>query len=301
MLLELLRAWLRGSKTVPLPQAQPRFSFVICSVDEARFACVSANLHQRMPGREGHDWELIRIPDARSLAEGYNRGLARSRGEFIVFCHDDIELLQGDVAARLLAHLATHDVLGVAGTTCLKDSHWISAGSPAIHGQVLQPIGRDGDGGGYVLNVFCQHARAAAKVVAPVQAVDGLFMAARRSVAEALRFDEVTFDGFHLYDLDFSYRAFLQGYRVGICHDVLIYHQSSGNKDERWRRQAVRFEDKFAVQLSRHGREPAGPPLVYQLAVTDRAQGLAAFEGVLRGEVTFEVTFGQGNTEPAPD
>ncbi len=284
VLLAMLRGLLQGKQS-PSGARTPqklRFSFVICSVDDARFARVSANLQACM---QGERWELIRIPDARSLAEGYNRGLAQSRGQFVIFCHDDIEFLQADVGVRLQAHFAVSDVLGVAGTTCLKDSHWISAGTPSIHGQVLQPAGRDGDGGGYVLNVFCQHGAGVPAV--PVQAIDGLFIAARRDVAEALRFDESVFDGFHLYDLDFSYRAFLKGLRVGICHDLLIYHQSHGDKGEAWRRHALRFEEKFAAQLTAHGSAEAGPPKVFQVRVADKSQGLAAFEGVLRGEVVF--------------
>lgn len=283
MLRNLLRARTpaSGASSTPKPDRM-RYSFVTCSVDDTRFARVSASVAACMGGER---WELIRIPDARSLAEGYNRGLAQSRGQYIIFCHDDIEFLQADVGARLQAHFAVHEVLGVAGTTCLKDSHWISAGTPSIHGQVLQPVGRDGDGSGYVLNVFCQ--RGGAVPATPVQAVDGLFIAARRDVAEALRFDEAVFDGFHLYDLDFSYRAFLRGFRVGICHDLLIYHQSHGDKGEAWRRHALRFEEKFAAQLATHGGAASGPPLVRQVSVADKPQGLAAFESVLRGDVVF--------------
>ena len=259
----------------------PRLSIIICSIDDSRYANVSANL-QRHLGSLSH--ELIRIRDARSLAEGYNRGMDLSKGELLVFCHDDIEILQPDFVTRLLRHLERCDVVGVAGTTRLRDSHWGSAGVPATHGQVLQPLEA---GEGYVLNVFCQDEHAGERKEdgeGHIQALDGLFIAARRDAAQALRFDEATFDGFHLYDLDFSFRAHLGGYRVGVCHDILIYHQSNGRKDEVWQRYGVRFEDKFAGQLS---VEPAGPPLVYQVRVRDKAEGLAAFERVLSGDMVF--------------
>jgi len=256
----------------------PRLSVIICSIDDDRFANVSANLRQHF---RGLSHELIRIDDAGSLAEGYNRGMARSRGELLIFCHDDIEVLQPDFLRRLLAHLERCDVVGVAGTTRLKDSHWGSAGAPATHGQVLQPLEA---GEGYVLNVFCQDEHPVEEAAGAIQALDGLFIAARRPVAQAVRFDEHTFDGFHLYDLDFSFRAHLAGYRVGVCHDILIYHHSNGRKDEVWRRYGVRFEDKFAGRLS---VEPAGPPLVYQVRVRDKAGGLAAFERVLSGDMVF--------------
>jgi GT2 family glycosyltransferase len=77
------------------------------------------------------------------------------------------------------------------------------------------------------------------------QALDGLFFAARRSVFERLEFDAVNFDGFHFYDLDFTYRAFLAGLRVRIQCDILIIHASSGSFDEVYLRYAERFAAKF--------------------------------------------------------
>ena len=47
---------------------------------------------------------------------------------------------------NLLRHLARCDVVGVAGTTRLKDSHWGSAGVPSTHGQVLQSLDNLGAG-----------------------------------------------------------------------------------------------------------------------------------------------------------
>ncbi len=46
-----------------------------------------------------------------------------------------------------------------------------------------------------------------------IQALDGVFMAMRRKVATSIPFDEALFDHFHLYDLDFSFRAYRQDLR----------------------------------------------------------------------------------------
>jgi len=89
-------------------------SVVICSIDAAKFARVSDNYRALYGAREV---EIIGIHDARSLAEGYNRGIARARGEHLVLSHDDIEILTPDFADRLDRHLAQFDLIGVAGTT----------------------------------------------------------------------------------------------------------------------------------------------------------------------------------------
>lgn len=259
--------------------AAPQLSVIICSIDDERYARVSANLRERLRPLE---FELIRIDDAKSLAEGYNRGLKRARAPLLIFCHDDIELLQPDFGRRLMANMESLDMLGVAGSTRLVNASWGDAGVPDSHGQVLQPL-KAAEGGGCVLNAFCQHDHGQ-QPQRGAQSLDGLFIAVRRKVAESLLFDAATFDGFHLYDVDFSFRAHLAGYRVGVCHDILIYHHSTGDKDAVWAHYSEIFQRKFAEQLS---CEPAGPPLVYQVRVADKAEGLQAFERVMRKDMVF--------------
>jgi hypothetical protein len=62
---------------------------------------------------------------------------------------------------------------------------------------------------------------------------------------EEVAFDSATFDGFHLYDIDFSDRAHLAGFRVSVTHDIVIAHKSAGNFDETWKICANRFLAKF--------------------------------------------------------
>ena len=87
-------------------------------------------------------------------------------------------------------------------------------------------------------------------VIARVQALDGCFMAATRAAVEQIGFDASTFDGFHLYDLDFSYRAHLQGLNIAVCRDLLPIHASTGSADQHWNKYRERFENKFRAQLA---------------------------------------------------
>ncbi|MDR1968942.1 MAG: glycosyltransferase family protein, partial [Burkholderiaceae bacterium] len=61
------------------------------------------------------------------------------------------------------------------------------------------------------------------------QALDGVFLAGRRAVFERLPFDEQTFDGFHFYDLDLSYRAHRAGLACAAVLDMVIWHRSGGD------------------------------------------------------------------------
>jgi len=74
-------------------------------------------------------------------------------------------------------------------------------------------------------------------------------MAMPAKVARDIQFDQVMFDHFHLYDIDFSYRAYLRGYRLAVCRDIFLVHDSGGSFDAVWKEYRKRFESKFAVHL----------------------------------------------------
>jgi len=217
----------------PLPST-PTLSVVICSVDSRKFASVCSNYRRLL---DGSSYEIVRIHDARSLCEGYNRGFARSRGDIVVFSHDDIEILAPDMAAKLLDALRDRDIVGVAGSTLFPASgRWwgFQTGSPHTRGVVAHRApGEDT----YALYVF----GVGAAVDDGIQVLDGLFFAARREVLETVEFDARTFDGFHCYDIDFTYRAFLAGFRIGVSNELAIVHQSRGKFGSEWRSYADRF------------------------------------------------------------
>src|SRR4051812_1285903 len=200
-------------------------SIVICSIDGEKFEAVA-----RMFGAAltAGSYEVIRIGDAKSLAEGYNRGLEMSRGETILFAHDDIEILGDDFSRSLDRAMNQFDLVGIAGTDRLMCAQWQTAGPPHLFGQVAYPQ-RDGEYE-FVLDILNVPDRR----VGNIEAVDGVFLAARRGVAETIRFDAATFDGFHLYDVDFSYRAHLGGFKLGVACDIHLLHASRGQYDERW-------------------------------------------------------------------
>jgi hypothetical protein len=208
-------------------------SVVVCSTDPKKQRVIRAE-YERAVGRP---YEFILIDDARSLAEGYNRGVAQSCGDVIVLSHDDIEIHSTELAGRLYVSLQKLDLVGVAGTSRLADAQWTAAGRPYLHGNIkyAAPSGE----------------RWQATYGPPsdkIEALDGVFLAARRAVCITIPFDEGTFDGFHLYDLDFSHRAFLGGFRVGIC-DLDLTHHSQGTYDKTWKRYAASFVMKHRSSL----------------------------------------------------
>lgn len=222
---------------MPLPSEMPLVSFVVCSVDVSKQQRQAENLRQKMGT---WPYEIQLVTDAISLAEGYNRGLSQAKGDVLVFCHDDIEIVTPDFPQRLLVHLACHDVVGLAGTTRLTQGTWGICGFPHLSGAVAHRLPTED----FQVSVY-GHRQGAA-----IQAVDGIFIACCRELAKRVGFDAMTFDGFHCYDLDFSFRAYLQGYRIGIAGDIGVIHDSMGGFDDRWKHYKKRFEEKFAADLN---------------------------------------------------
>jgi tetratricopeptide (TPR) repeat protein len=192
----------------------------------------------------GHDFEIVQIYDARSLCEGYNRGFAQARGDVLVFSHDDIEILSADFADRLLRHLSANDIVGIAGTSRLVGPSWTAAGWPRTHGCIVHD---HLDGSGFDFECYGPPSSG------PIEALDGVFIAANRKVCETVRFDEATFDGFHFYDLDFCYRAFLQGFRIAVPWDILIAHRVRPDHPVNWGKYPAEWEKYVPVFMAKHG------------------------------------------------
>src|SRR5262249_31017073 len=156
----------------PVPY-RSMFSIIINSISPQKFQAVSQQYARALAG---HPHEIIGIHDARSMAEGYNRGLARAKGDLLLFSHDDIEILTPPALSqhRLLSHLTQYDIVGIAGTDRLIGPKWIAAGPPHTFGQVLEPSTylefRDHP---FSLTLFSTPR----PLVPNIQALDGVFLA----------------------------------------------------------------------------------------------------------------------------
>lgn len=225
------------NETVEKPAAldkAPSISVVICSVDADKFRRVST-LYRRLLAGVTH--QIVGIHDARSLCEAYNRALRDVRGEVVIFSHDDVDILAPDFAVRLVAALARFDVIGVAGATRANGPAWSWAGHPYVHGWITH---RSAATGGWLVSISSPW-----PIVGGAQVLDGVLLAGWRRAFEAVPFDAATFDGFHFYDVDFTLRAARAGWRIGICADLLLVHESEGRFDADWSRYADRFRAKY--------------------------------------------------------
>ena len=178
--------------------------------------------------RLGHDKRLrarISFENRRGLPEIYNAQIASAESsEHLVFIHDDVWIDDYFFVDRVIDGLQTYDVIGVAGNRrrVAQQPAWASI-NPALtwddrtnltgsvaHGKT--PFGPVS---------FFGHVPAACELM------DGVFLAAKKTllVTNDVRFDP-RFD-FHFYDMDFCRSARRAGLRLGTW-PVCLTHQSGG-------------------------------------------------------------------------
>jgi hypothetical protein len=207
----------------------------------------------------GVPYEVIVIADAHSMCDGYTRGTRQAKGDVMVYSHHDIEYLFDDFVTVLEGALSRYDVIGVAGTDKLVNPIWTHAGIGHQFGQVVHPNNK----GTLDVEVYA----APAPIVGGIMAMDGLFLAARREAVERVGWDGETFDGFHFYDIDFTFRAALAGLKLAVVPELGFFHSSLNGPDPNY----ATYEKRFAAKHDASIRpEPTYPFQVAIQRVPDR-------------------------------
>jgi GT2 family glycosyltransferase len=259
-----------GDSIAPPPEAIPGIepvsvSVVVCSIDDVKHDRAVA-LYRRLFSQARH--EIISIRNARSLAEAYNWAVRNSVADVIVLSHDDVDVLAEDFAARLLGHLRSFDALGVIGSTRAAGPAVGWSGHPHLRGWITHHSPNEAQ---WQVDVLDHRA-----VAGDITVLDGVLLAARREVLQAVAFDADLFDGFHLGDIDWTLRATRAGFRLGVAADLNLVHASRGNYDATWQRYAARFCTKHSL-----GTTPPAPSYFFG-AKLDGPEQVRAFFNVLR-------------------
>lgn len=84
----------------------------------------------------------------------------------------------------------------------------------------------------------------------PVVVIDGMFLLVSRSAFDRVGgFDDQTFTGFHLYDLDLSTATFAAGLTNYVCNSHQFVHFSRGDYNQTWYLETLKYDKKWGAQL----------------------------------------------------
>lgn len=168
-----------------------------------------------------------------SLTKLYNKGLNESKNDIVVFMHDDVEIKTKNWGITLLNHYNKTDygIIGVAGTKHLNETGVWWYNKESMYGRVSHT-----DGKKTWLNEYSHNF---AGEIKDVVVIDGVFMSCSKSRIKCY-FDE-KYDGFHFYDISFSFDNFKNGVKIGVLFDIMLVHKSVGATNDKWEQSRLQF------------------------------------------------------------
>ena len=177
-----------------------------------------------------------------SLTELYNKGLKESKNELVIFCHDDIIFDTKNWGTKLNRVIKKNDefgIIGIAGSRELPKSGQWWENPNHMYGQVYhQHEGK---------KWLSKYSDKKIGFIDNVVLVDGLFFAVRKSMLKC-NFDE-SINGFHFYEVDFCFRNFMEGVKIGVTSDIDVTHLSIGMTNEEWDENRKIFAEKYKNNL----------------------------------------------------
>jgi len=184
-----------------------------------------------------------------SLTEVYNKILEQSSNDVVVLCHDDIYFDSKNWGSKILNHFkrnSDYGILGLAGTTNIpKSGRWWEDFS-----KVKGIVNHEHEGKKWE----SKYSTSKGNQLDDVVLVDGLFIVINKKNIKKQFNEEI--GGFHFYDVDFSFRNFIEDVKIGVMYDVRVTHKSIGQTNEQWEKNrevfAKKYEDILPVKVKRN-------------------------------------------------
>lgn len=198
------------------------------------------------------DVEIVVIDNSantETIFSAYNKGVKSAKGDLLCFVHDDVMFRTNGWGRLIETHFLADEKLGMigfAGAHFLPNAPMYWDESPFISEHNLTT--RNGQTEQcFSLEHFCENA------LSEVAAIDGMCFFVRRSLFDSIAFDEDTFNGFHLYDMDISMQVRKAEFKVCVCNDVLVEHFYDYNPSkagfELFEANLRKFYEKWSSQL----------------------------------------------------
>ena len=218
-------------------------SIIICARTEQLAESLLTNIQETI----GVPFELIIIDNTKNeltIFQAYNLGVSKSKYPYLCFMHDDILFHTPDWGKAVCRHFEDTGVgaIGIGGCKYLSymPGGWWSSGFyelNIIHSDKVENT------------AIVETVRKTGENKSEVTAVDGVWFCIPKKLFWDVKFDEVTFKGFHYYDLDICMQIAAKGYKIYVVFDVLIKHFSRGSINKSWLENALIFQHKWRAKL----------------------------------------------------
>jgi hypothetical protein len=178
----------------------------------------------------------------KNLSQIYNEIISESSNDIVVLCHDDIYFDTknwGQKLKKLFDKNSNFAILGVAGSTNLpKSGMWWEDRS-----KMWGIVNHEHESKKWE----SRYSDSLQNNIKEVILVDGLFTAIDKTKIKK-EYDE-SVPGFHMYDVNFCYRNFLEGVKIGVITNIRVTHKSIGMTNEQWEKNRQLFSEKYSNEL----------------------------------------------------
>jgi hypothetical protein len=226
-------------------------SVIICSINKVLALQVQKNIADTI----GVVWEPIIIDNTKhpeSITHVYNIGAAKAKYDIVCFVHEDILFQTQNWGVKLVNYFKNDASLGLVGVAGSKyksktPSGWFS-GIDEIECCNITHI----DSADHQQKMYFNPSPGSLTQEAIVW--DGVLLCCPKKVWEDIRFDDILLKGFHLYDLDFSFRV-AEKYKVMVTFEIDLIHLTQGGSfGNEWVEYTLLWHKKM------HKRLPASTP-----------------------------------------
>jgi hypothetical protein len=227
-------------------------SIIICSKNSSLAEMLAKNIAVTI----GVPYEIIAIDNSihnNSICSIYNKGGSRAKYPLLCFIHEDVLFRTIDWGINLCNHFKNESigVIGVAGSDSFSKvpSTW----SNAFISKEVNIIQHQNKNLKATTHLHFTH-NDKKEIKKQVIAIDGVFIAVRKSVFDKNKFDEALLHGFHGYDIDYSLQAIAKGYTNYVAFDILLEHFSQGSLSKPWLESTYLIAKKWkhTLPLSTH-------------------------------------------------
>ncbi len=221
-------------------------SIIICSTHPKTDRELVANIDDTI----GVTYEIVHIDNSAGeygICAAYNKGVERAKGDILCFMHEDVEFHSEGWGQRVVEYMSQPEVgaIGLAGSVFVPaESDWRFVG---IKFHTLRVIQGFYSPSGQYCTTGCGWEPTGN--LHQVAALDGVWFCIRRETFQKIRFDDVTFPHFHLYDSDISMQVNTLGLKLCVCDDIILEHFSEGTFTESFNEGLDHFLKKWGSLL----------------------------------------------------
>lgn len=196
-------------------------SIIISSYQPHYYIALEKNIADTI----GIPYEIIKIDNngIMGICEAYNRGAEKAQYDYLLFLHEDV-LFETQNWGLILTQLLSKKSIGCVGlaggdyVSTYPLPWWQNKERRFLH---LNQISTNEE---KKINRLTEHKN--------VIFLDGVFIACRRNIFLETRFSDYL-QGFHGYDMDFSWRA-SQTHQNIVSHEITLTHFSAGHHNIEW-------------------------------------------------------------------